>query len=368
MTPFDQSFLVAVRRVHLADRAASGGRTVPDKFRSMARRLQAYTGEPLQRAIGRLRSAPWEPAIPTATDAQAQFELRFLREVGRCGVSDGYGRLPHEPPWAMNWVSPYPQALEISVRADALPDLVGAVLPYWSGPGDDPSGVAGLRFRVVPGGVELFQLELPGVIRLVRVTPRAWWRAVAIVLDDRAEADCTEFWHSHPLRLAPAEEAFARSFAPGYHGTRGQAYRDVVALGSGLLRRQFVLARPFIPCVDLWMNPGVIELEWFNGPTHAEVIEALTDPVFGVQAESDAVCHCDSGRCRYCILLRTAPGAAGGCIALRRNSKEWDSIRQGWAEESQQRRAAAFARFDRSGPPRLVDGRQSAAVRVHCSA
>lgn len=333
---------------------------MPDKFRSMARRLQAFTGEPLQRAVGRLRAAPWEAPIPAATRAQAEFEMRFLRKVGRCAVSDGYGRLPHDPPWAMTWVSPYPQALEVNVRADALPDLVNAILPHWHESGDGPNGVAGLRFRVVPGGVELFQLELPGVIRLMRVTPRAWWRAVAVALNDRAEADCTELWHSHPSRLAPEEEAFARSFEPGYNNTPGETYSDVVALGSGLLRRQFVLAQPFTPCVDLWMNPGVIELEWFNGPTHTEVIDALTDPVFGMPTKADASCRCAAGSCRYSILLKTTPAIDGGCIALRRNSKGWGSMRQGWAEESQRRRADELARFGRSGPPRLVDGRRRA--------
>ena len=46
-----------------------------------------------------------------------------------------------------------------------------------------------------------------------------------------------ELWHYHPLRLAPEEEAFARSVEPGYNNTPGETYSDVVALGSGLLRR-----------------------------------------------------------------------------------------------------------------------------------
>jgi hypothetical protein len=363
MISFDQYVFVAVRRVHLADRAVSGGRTMPDTFRSMARRLRAYTGERLQRAIGRLRAAPWEAAIPAATVPQAQFEMRFLRKIGRCGVADGYGRLPHDPPWAMNWVSPYPQSLEVNVRADALPDVVNAILPHWYESGLEPGGVAGLRFRVAPGGVELFQLELPGVIRLVRVTPQAWWRAVAIAISGRADTNCTELWHSRPTRLASEEEDFARSFEPGYNNSSGETYNNIVGLGSGLLRRQFVLARPFVPCVDLWMNPGVIELEWFNGATHAEVIDALTDPVFGMPVRAEAPCRCDSGWCPYCIFLQTTLAANGGRIALRRNSEKRDDTRQSWAEESQQRRTNQLSQFACSGPPRLVNGRQPVRLR-----
>lgn len=257
----------------------------------LARRVQAYTHEPYRVALNRIRACGGRP-IPAGSPAQQHLELEMFRHIGFCGITDGHGFRPGDAPFAIDWLSPLPDALEIGVTREALPDLLGAVLPTWMS-GDEPRGVRGLRPRFTERGVELRRLDLPGILLLRNVRRSSWLRAVAIAHESWDNPNTVlMLWRTHPDRMHPEEEAHARQFDAGY-APAGEGSTEMASTTSALLRRQMIF-RTGSPAtgIKLWMNPGSIQLEWDGGPDHPAVIDALLDPVFGVEGQVKDPCTC----------------------------------------------------------------------------
>lgn len=309
----------------------------------LAHRVRSYTYEPYQVALDRLRRFPGQP-IPAASAAQQHLEHQILQHIGYCGINDGYGWRPGDAPFAIDWLRPLPDALEIGMTEEALPDLLGVLLPTWT-PGDEPRGVRGLRPRFTRQGVELRRLGLPGLVRLRGVRQANWLRAVAIAHEVWDDPDAVlMLWRTHPDQMHPEEEAHARRFDAGYAPV-SEGRTQMASTASVLLRRHMIF-RVGAPAtgITLWMNPGSIQLEWDGGPDHVTVINALLDPVFGVPGSVKDRCTCRDAKPvgSYCYSVTVEFDDA--FVSLRRARDYWSDERDQISAHSRQRRAEALQR------------------------
>jgi hypothetical protein len=331
------------------------------KLQRQARRRTHYTGEPYTRALRLLVSDP-KGLIPRATQAQANLEFKTLSLLGRSGMTGGFAWIPDgDDPFTVTWITPWRDALDIRIeRTEFLPDIVEALLPRIS-PGSDVSGIPGLRFRFTEAGVELYRINAAGILRLVKVRKQQWWAAVAAVAHSEDYEDSIDLWYDSPARLHPFEiqdikdelEFRDRVHAPGQ-------MTALVNLGSGLLRR-FLLFRkmPLVTQVDLWKGLGgrSIEIEWFDGPTHEQVLDYLCDPFFGLGAiQEQKPCRCANDEECYSIRL-TSRNHSDAALTLRRMRDGWGSSDPNWLEPRLARRREEMSRFARSGPSALSNGR-----------
>jgi hypothetical protein len=307
----------------------------------LARRRQRCTGEKLHRAVAQLRALAWQEPLPLASPAQAQLELEVLTKLGRGTVTDRHGWRPGDDPFALSWVTPLPEALEIGATPFALPDVVAALMPYAAFDGE-PSGVLGLRARHCAAGVELFRLDLPGRIRLPGVSANRWRHAVAVAYADVVDvAPAERVWQSHPRRMHPEEEATARLYSPGYAHDRDKP--EAEAAGSALLRRHLLFRNTAAPVtgIDVWRNGDRIELEWYDGPTHTNVLHVLLDPLVGLPGAADKVCRCPVDDECWSVRMRWAH-AAGARLNLRRGTNVWDAERYQISDNDRARRLKAM--------------------------
>lgn len=313
----------------------------------LARRVRGYTHESYRSALERLSRLAGSP-IPTASVAQQDLEHEVLRQIAYCGITDGHGWRPGGAPFAIDWLRPLPDSLEIGVTEEALPDLVGSLLPTLV-PGNEPYGVRGLRPRLTSHGVELRRLGLPGLLRLRGVRERSWRRAVGIAQEVWEDPDrVIPLWRAHPHEMHPDELALAYEFDAGYAPqSAGRSVRAPAA--SFLLRRHRIFrdTKPPVTDIRLWMNPGNIQLEWNGGPDHTTVIKALLDPVFGVPGTVHDPCTCrdasaDADRC-FSVKLEFA-ASPGVVVNLRRSSADWSDWRDRESERSRACRADAIRR------------------------
>ncbi|WP_033339568.1 hypothetical protein [Catenuloplanes japonicus] len=316
---------------------------------AFARLFRTVTGESHARALQRLRADP--VLMPAASAMQASLEYSVLKLLGRRGETDGHGWRPGDDPFGISWVSPSSDALDIGVKLTALPDVLGALMPTYR-PDDEPRGLWGLRAQLLPHGVQLRRLGLPGVIRLAGIRPAQWWRAAAAYLDTQHEPrDMQLLWLTHPQRMHPEEESFAHQFGSGY--TTETRFEEPALLASVLLRRHMVFRHPSIAAVDLWQNWERIELEWADGPDHATVIDTLLDPVLGVPGVVSGSCHCTSGDRCWSIEL-TTQAAPGAVLNLRRCRYGWSEYRERSSDEARVQRHAALRRHWGCGPGTLA--------------
>lgn len=305
----------------------------------LAQGVRAYTGEPHRVARDRLRRFPGRP-IPTASVAQQHLELQVLRRIGFYGFTDRYGWKPGDPPFAIDWLRPMPDSLDIAVRPDALPEAIGALLPMLV-PGNEPTGIRGLRPKLTPHGVELRRIGLPGVVRLHGVRLRRWQRALDIAMKIWLDPDETLLlWRTHPDAMHPDEEALARSCDAGY-APPSEGCDDVAPAASIVLRRQMIFRN--VTDIRVWTNPGSIQLEWYGGPDHATVAGGLLDPPFGMPGSVNASCTCndadgDADRC-WSIKLNFAANR-GGYVNLRRGGADWTDGLEQSSDNARERRAA----------------------------
>ncbi|MEU4243152.1 hypothetical protein [Actinoplanes sp. NPDC026619] len=287
--------------------------------------------------MDRLRRFPGRP-IPTGSVAQRHLELQVLRRIGFYGFTERYGWKPGDPPFAIDWIRPMPNSLDIAVRPDALPEAIGALLPMLV-PGSEPTGVRGLRPRLTPHGVELSRIGLPGMVCLRGVRLRAWQRALDISMKIWDDPDETLLlWRTHPDVMHPDEEDIARSCDAGY-APASEGCDDVAAAASIVLRRQMIFRG--VTDIRVWTNPGSIQLEWYGGDDHAAVAGALLDPVFGMPGSVDAPCTChDSGANRCWSVELDFVANPGGYVNLRRGGADWTDRLEQSSEKARQRRSA----------------------------
>lgn len=324
-----------------------------------ARRVQAYTHEPYQVVLARLRGSEGLP-IPVASPAQQHLEHELLRHIGYCGITDGHGGRPGEAPFAIDWLSPQPDALEIGVTREALPDLLSAIMPTWM-PGEEPWGIRGLRPRFTERGVELRRLGLPGALLLRGVGKQSWLRAVAIAHEIWDDPHLVlMLWRTHPDRMHPEEEAHARYLDAGYAPAR-EGRTEMASNSSALLRRQMIF-RTGSPAtgIKLWMNPGSIQLEWDGGPDHPTVISALLDPVFGVEGQVKDRCTCRDTRPDRSLCYSVEVEFDDAFVSLRRARDHWSERCEQFSTSRKQRRAEALQRhhgaIQDAGPDALQHG------------
>jgi hypothetical protein len=309
----------------------------------LARQRQRCTGEKLHRAVAQLRGQSWQEPLPTASPAQAQLELEVLTRIGRGGVTEGHGWRPGGDPLGIAWVTPLTDALELGAKPEALPDIVGALMPT-AVPDDEPRGVLGLRVRHCPAGVELYRLGLPGRLRLPRVTERRWRHAVAVAYYDVLDvAPAARVWQEYPRELQPDEESLARRHTPGYADPSVDR-PETAAAASALLRRHLIFrtANP-ITSIGIWRNGDRIELEWYDGPNHAEIAEVLLDPVVGLPGTIDRPCRCTVDDDCWSVRLRWAH-ATGSRLNLRRGTWGWTPDREKASATDRLRRDQAMRR------------------------
>jgi hypothetical protein len=312
----------------------------------LAHRVYPYTRETYRGALDRLRQYPGWP-IPAASDAQQHLEHEILRHIGFCGVTDGYGWRPGDGPLSIDSLRPLPDALEIGVTEEALPDLLGAILPTWT-PGDEPRGIRGLRPRFTRHGVELRRLGLPGLLQLRGVRQPTWLRAVAIAHEIWDDPDnVLMLWRTHPKQMHPEEQGHARRFDAGY-APAAQGRTEMAGTSSALLRRHMIFrGAPPTTGMRVWMNPGSIQLEWDGGPDHVTVTNALLDPVFGVSGHVKDRCTCRTTTPdgSYCYSVEVEFDDA--FVSLRRGHDGWSDWREQYSARAQQRRAEALQRPER---------------------
>jgi hypothetical protein len=309
----------------------------------LAHRVHAYTHEPYRVALHRLRRCGGRP-IPAASDAQQHLEDEIVRHIGYCGITDGHGGRPGEAPFAIDWLSPLPDELEIGVTDEALPDLLSAIMPTLI-PGQEPWGIRGLRPSFTKQGVELRRLGLAGVLRLRGVGKQRWLRAVAIAHETWDDPDgVLMLWRTHPDRMHPEEEAHARRLDAGYAPAREG--RTQMAFTSSALLRRHMIFRTGAPATGMkwWMNPGSIQLEWDGGPDHVTVLNALLDPLFGMDGHVKDRCICRDPRPdrSYCYSVEAEFDDA--FVSLRRARDYWSDEREQASARRKQRRADALRR------------------------
>ncbi|TQS42851.1 hypothetical protein [Cryptosporangium phraense] len=335
------------------DRAMPRRFTMPKSLlKTLARQCRRYTGERYQKALTRLAADPGAPPIPIASPAQAQLEAEVLAGLGQGWVTDSHGAPPTETPFALTSVTPLPDALEVTVQDIALPDVITALLPT-TDEQSNTSGIAGLRFRLQPSGVELTRLDLPGVVRITGVTPAQWWQAYAVA---EADTDVPILSGHHPDRMHPAEEAHARAYCPGY-SPRHDEPRDqaLAALTSAFLRRHMIFRTPEVTSIDLWSNPDSLEVEWFGPLTHTQAVTDLCDPVFGLGGTPSKDCECERHSWCFVIPVITDP-VFGTCVALRHNRHHdtddelADNLRDDWRRKHRSERLSQMERWHGARP------------------
>lgn len=170
---------------------------------------------------------------------------------------------------------------------------------------------------------------------------------MAVAVSDGRYDDAEGLWHTRPASIHSQEEAFARKYDPGYATHRVDT--TLTDLGSGLLRRHLLFRTPDVTSIDLWLDSGRIEVEWFDGPNHGTVIPDLTDAAFGIPAVPTKNCRCGAPEGCYSIPLVISESA----IALRRNTDGWSAQRDVWSARARTRRLSRvclrFAPGDTNG-------------------
>jgi hypothetical protein len=311
------------------------------RISQFAHGVHPYTFERYRPALDRVRRCGGQP-IPTASVAQQHLEHEILRQIGYCGITDGHGWRPGDAPFAIDWLRPLPDSLEIGVTDEALPDLLGALLPTWAS-GSEPWGIRGLRPRFTPKGVELHRLDLPGLLRLRGVRQRTFLRAVTVARGFWSDSDdIVHLWRTHPDRMHPEEQAHARRYDAGYAAAR-ERRGAMASTMSALLRRHMIFrAGPPSTDVRLWLNPGGIQLEWEGGPDHVSVLDALLHPVFGMPGRVNDRCTCRAVNPAGSHCYSVEVEFDDAFVRLRRTRGGWSARREQSSARSRQRRAEAL--------------------------
>jgi hypothetical protein len=119
-----------------------------------------------------------------------------------------------------------------------------------------------------------------------------------------------------------------------------------MAFTSSALLRRHMIFRTGSPATGMkwWMYPGSIQLEWDGGPDHVTVIQALLDPVFGVDGHVKDRCICRDPRPdrSYCYSMEVEFDDA--FVSLRRARDHWSDQREQFCSRRKQRRADALQR------------------------
>lgn len=114
----------------------------------------------------------------------------------------------------------------------------------------------------------------------------------------------------------------ARQFTPGY-ADPGIDRPETAAVASALLRRHLIFHRADpVTSIHVWRNGDRIELEWYDGPNHAEIAEVLLDPVVGLPGTIDRSCRCTVDDECWSVRLRWSH-AVGSRLNLRRGTWGW---------------------------------------------
>lgn len=322
------------------------------KPKAAARRRARYTGEKHADAVNAIRQLSRSQAwIPTANRDQALLELEFLGLIGRPHARARAGWRPGEDPFGIRWVRPYEDRLDIGVRLRYLPSLLRAILPTYSYDDAEPHGMCGARVRLGRTAVELYRVGLPGQIRLCGLSRAGWWQGLNTMLAELTNdgiPGTSAIWHRLPDRLHPQEEACARRYSPGYSPPSQGLCEELADLASGFLRRHLILRQgAVVTGVDLWMHYS-IEFEWFDGPTHQELVDAFTDDEFGLNVVLDErpCTDCSPSACEYSVQLQ---GAGGARISLRRGrSRAGMTLRDDYNERWRRKRLAGLAEYEGS--------------------
>lgn len=254
---------------------------------SLAEGRANLTGERHERALMALRQLGREASpIPDAeSEAQASLEARLLEQLGR---SRHHLHWSPKVPFMITSVTPEPDRLTIRVPEEYLPDVIRDVFPYWvvedDGSKSDVYGIAGLRYRHDRGRVILARLGRPGRV-CIPVKAGMWEKACRVAVDSLGDDCQLRFpWRTSPTERDPAEN---QTWPPD----------DEVARGNNHFVSQIFRRLPGLcPSADaewhdLWINwwgdECIINLEWMNGTSHAEVLQLLLDPRFSPRAKID---------------------------------------------------------------------------------
>ncbi|WP_436528264.1 hypothetical protein [Actinoplanes sp. HUAS TT8] len=293
---------------------------------TLARQRQHYTGERFARAAKHLLMQPWAGPLPDASPHQADLEFEVLLRLGRHHMTLGHGWRHGDGPFNLSWLTPHTDAIELGVHPLALPDVAANLMPRLSpDTTGQPTGVLGLRVSHSGAGVELTRLGLPGVVRLPGIRERQWQQALAVARDDAGDTS-PPVWQTHQDTLHSQEITYGPRYGTGSSrrlAATGRHPSGIVRLGSALLRRhQIFRTAPPVAGIDLWFNPGQIELEWFAGPTHDDITSALLDPVFGLSGSTSRRGCCRPSTSCYGVKLWCA-SAPHATVNLRRQSSGW---------------------------------------------
>lgn len=293
------------------------------RLHSLAEGRANLTGERHEQALMALRRLGRRASpIPDAESTdQASLEARFLERLGR---SRHHQYWSPKVPFMVTSVTPEPEKLTIRVPEEYLPDVIRDVFPHWvvehGVPESDVLGIAGLRYRHDRGRVILARLGRPGRV-CIPVKAGMWEKACRVAVDSLGDACQFRIpWRTSPMEQDPDEN---QTWHPA----------DEVARGNNHFLSQILRRLPGLcPSAraewhDLWINwygdQCIINLEWMNGTSHAEVLQLLLDPRFSPRAKIDpdrstgkTIEGCYSlSEGRVTVLSELQPTAA---IALRR--------------------------------------------------
>jgi hypothetical protein len=253
----------------------------------------AQTGEtPEQARAALLRLEPGTPPIPdAASEDQAFLESLFLEKLGRCRL---HGWWSPSVPFMVSSVTPLPDELTVRVPAVFLPDLIFDIMPRWAVEDGDQdaaevSGIAGLRALHERGRIVLARPGFRGRI-VIPVRPNMWRKVCDVAIDLHGSPDRVHMpWQASPTKCHPVEIRYMESHPSRYSP---DSLRHGSQFASRLMRRLPGLCPPPHAIYhDLWFNrigrECSIQFEWKDGPSHADVLKRLLDPVFSPGAEID---------------------------------------------------------------------------------
>ncbi|GLZ30668.1 hypothetical protein Lesp02_28570 [Lentzea sp. NBRC 105346] len=227
-----------------------------------------YTGESARAVRDQLKGESG-PVMPTPSDSdQTALEAAILRVLSRVVARPQRFQQPFDQTWPLDRVRPATGMVSLELQDQVLQGFLFEALPVHT-----PGGVRGIPgVRVIPARSHLdLRWTGPGgatsaTVRLLGVSKERW-RAIEPELILFSEA--TPLWAMGRNELHDAESTSLR--------TRP---KDPISLMSAVLRRLWLWheATWFATAVD----ESMLRVYWRHGPTHAQIVEMLQDPLCGV--------------------------------------------------------------------------------------
>lgn len=302
------------------------------KHRHYFRRRCALTGETHAQAVEGVRADGADiPLIPDAASiAQVGFEARVLLALGKSVLSGAPSGQPSDPavdrgPFGIMASLPTRDTLTLtpSRHPAIFTELVLRLITFYDQESDDASGVTGLRLTFTHDHTILLDTIHGGRITLAGVSEHNWTAVISEQLDVLGSSWRALTRPSDPVVDTYTDSGLLLDLSDGRDQVTGK-------LLSAILRR----ARLFhtmdrMNFVDLWdrstHDSTQIEVEWSGDLPHGQVMNRVTDPLFGLPLRFDRGefydCVCDP--ClylHYSVPLRHINAATDAVVHLRRSS------------------------------------------------